>query len=302
MTDTAAVPAPVPGPTPDPTPAVPTPAADPAPGGGTAGDPPADKVIWPENWQSGLAGGDEKVAEEMGRYAEPGLIGPALVEAKNKIRSMDVRTPFPDEGSDKDKNKWRKDNGIPKEAAGYFDKLPDGLVIAEEDKQGMDNFAEAMHAVHAPPVITHAGFGAWYKHVDTVLADRAERDKKNERDHGDQHDENYGRDSRGTANRLSDLYNGAGEGVMDAVLDARMANDMKVRDFFGFTKFMAETLYKANPLVTVPGLGGGDPVAALDDEITAIEKDIKNDNRAYRADKVKQARYLTLLEARDKRK
>ncbi|KKL81814.1 hypothetical protein LCGC14_1990980 [marine sediment metagenome] len=57
-----------------------------------------------------------------------------------------------------------------------------------------------------------------------------------------------------------------------------------------------------NPLVTVPGLGGGDPVAALDDEIAGIEKTMKTDFKAYSADKAMQARYLTLLEARDKRK
>ena len=50
--------------------------------------------------------------------------------------------------------------------------------------------------------------------------------------------------------------------------------------------------------MTVPGLGGSDPAAVLDDEIAAIEKTIQTDNRAYRADKVMQARYLTLLEAR----
>ena len=36
--------------------------------------------------------------------------------------------------------------------------------------------------------------------------------------------------------------------------------------------------------------------------IAAIETTIQTDNRAYQADKKMQARYLTLLEARDKRK
>ena len=39
-----------------------------------------------------------------------------------------------------------------------------------------------------------------------------------------------------------------------------------------------------------------------DTEIAAIEKTIQMDNAAYRADEPMQARYLTLLEARSKRK
>jgi len=57
-----------------------------------------------------------------------------------------------------------------------------------------------------------------------------------------------------------------------------------------------------NPLVTVPGLGGGDPALALNDQIAAIEKTIQHDNRTYRGDKEMQARYLELLTAREKRK
>ncbi|KKK71152.1 hypothetical protein LCGC14_2916780, partial [marine sediment metagenome] len=43
------------------------------------------------------------------------------------------------------------DNGVPAEAAGYFEKLPEGMEIGEGDKAGMEKLAEAMHAIHAPP-------------------------------------------------------------------------------------------------------------------------------------------------------
>ena len=57
-----------------------------------------------------------------------------------------------------------------------------------------------------------------------------------------------------------------------------------------------------SPLVTVPGLGAGDPALALNDEIAEIEKTIRTDNKGYRADKKMQARYLELIEARDSKK
>ena len=306
MTDAAG--APDPDPTPEPAPdtaPTPAPAPDPAPDGGTAGDggePDGGNVIWPENWQSLMAGGDKKVAEEMGRYAEPGLIGHALVEAKNKIRSMDVRTPFPDEGSTTDQNKWRKDNGIPKEAAGYLENLPDGLKIAEEDKQGMDTLAEAMHASHAPANFTHAAMGAYYKHVENILAEQAERDAKGKKDTDDALHELYGGDFRRNVNDLGAWLDSAGEGVKAKILSARAPDGMELGNDPEFLKFMIGQMRLINPLVTVPGLGGSDPAAALEDEIAAIEKTMRMDNKAYRADKAMQGRYLELLAARDKHK
>ena len=298
-------PAPASDPAPDPTS---TPVPDPAPGGGTAGDggePDGGNVIWPDKWREEIAGADDKDAKRLtrlGRFDQPGKIFDSFLEIEQTLKKADIRSPFPDEGNDKDKAKWRKSNGIPDEAAGYFEKLPDGLVIGEEDKQGMDTLAEAMHAIHAPANLAHAAMGAYYKHVENVVAERAELDVKDKKDTDDALNELYGTDFRRNINDLNAWLDAAGGEVKTKIFGSRAPDGTALGNDPDFLKWMIGQLRTINPLVTVPGLGGGDPALALDGEITEIEKIIQTDNRAYRADKVMQARYLTLLEAREKRK
>lgn len=309
MTDAAGAPDPDPTPDPAPDPAPdPTPAPDPAPVGGTSGDggePDAGNVIWPDKWREEIAGKDDKDAKRLtrlGRFDQPGRIFDSFLEIEQTLKKADIRSPFPHEGNDKDKAKWRKNNSVPDEAGGYFDKLPDGLKIAEEDKQGMDTLAEAMHTIHAPANVTHAAMGAYYKHIENILAEQAERDATGKKDTDDALHELYGGDFRRNINDLGAWLDSAGEGGKAKILGARGPDGTPLGNDPEFLKFMIGQMRSINPLVTVPGLGGSDPAAALDDEIGAIEKTMRLDNRAYQADKVMQTRYLELLTARGQRK
>ncbi len=301
MAEPAVAPEPTPDPAPAPDPA-PTPAPEPAPTVVAGGDQDGGKVIWPEDWRSQMSGGDAEVAEHLGRNAEPGLIGPALVEAKNKIRGADIRTPFPEEGTDEDKAAWRKGNAVPAEAAGYFEGLPEGIEIGEEDKAGMETLAEAMHAANAPAGAVHAAMGAYYKHVEAVMAAQAESDIASKKATDDALHELYGNEFRRNINDLGAWLGSAGDEVKANILGSRMPDGTPLGNDPGFLKFMVAQMREINPLATVPGLGGGDPAAALGDEIAAIEKVMQTDNRVYRADAKMQARYLELIQARDARK
>ena len=272
---------------------------------GDGGELEAGNVIWPEKWREEIAGADDKDAKRLtrlGRFDQPGKIFDSFLEIEQTLRKADIRSPFPEEGNDKDKAKWRKGNGVPDEAAGYFEKLPDGLVIGEEDKQGMDTLAEAMHAKHAPAEMAHVAMGAYYKHVENLLAERAAEDVKEKKDTDDALHELYGVDFRRNINDLNAWLDSAGEDVKAKIFGARMPNGTPVGNDPDVLKWLIGQMRTINPLVTVPGLGGGDPALALNDEIAAIEKVIQTDNRAYRADKVMQARYLELIAARDSKK
>lgn len=271
-------------------------------GATTGGEADGGNVVWPDKWRELMSGGDEKVAEELGRYAEPGLIGSALVEAKSKIRAGLEPAPFPEDGDDKAKAAWRKFNSIPAEATGYLDKLPEGLVVEEQDKAGMEVLTEAMHAKNAPSDVVHAAMGAYYQHIENVLAERSERDAASKTAAEDHLNGLYGSEFRRNINDLDAWLGSAPDGLKDKILGARSPDDMPLGNDPQYLEWMIGQMRAINPLVTVPGLGGGDPALALDDEIAAIEKVMKDDNRAYQGDKPMQARYLTLLDARGKRK
>ncbi len=272
---------------------------------GDGGEPDATNAIWPEKWREEIAGADDTDAKRLnrlGRFDQPGKIFDSFLEIEQTLKKADIRSPFPDEGDDKDKAKWRKANGVPKEAAGYYEKLPDGVTIREEDKQAMETLAEAMHASHAPTSHTHAAVGAYYKHIESILAQRAKDDAQEKKDTDDALNELYGTDFRRNINDLNAWLDAAGGEVKAKIFGSRAPDGTALGNDPEFLKWMIGQMRTINPLVTVPGLGGGDPVAALDDEIAAIEKTIQKDNATYRADKAMQARYLELIAARDKRK
>lgn len=263
------------------------------------------KVIWPEKWREQIAGADDKDAKRLnrlGRFDQPGKIFDSFLEIEAKFKAADIRESFPDEASDKDKAKWRKNNNVPAEAAGYFDKLPDGLVIDEQDKQGMDTLAKAMHAAHAPAGFTHAAMAAYYEHVENIVAERAESDVQGKKETDDSLHELYGADFRRNINDLNAWLDAAGGEVKAKVFGSRTPDGTPLGNDPEVLKWFIGQMRAINPLVTVPGLGGSDPAAALDDEIAKIEKTMSTDFKAYSADKPKQARLLTLYAARDKRK
>ena len=138
--------------------------------------------------------------------------------------------------------------------------------------------------------------------AEIMLAQRAEDDVKSKKDTDDALHELYGVDFRRNINDLNAWIGTAGEEVKAKIFSARMPDGTPLGNDPDFLKWMIGQMRAINPLVTVPGLGEGDPLAALDDEIAAIENTIQNDNKGYQKDKKMQARYLELLSARNKRK
>ncbi len=282
-----------------------TPAPDAAPNPDAAPDAPSTddgKVIWPEKWRESVAGDDAKKLTRLGRFDHPGTMFDSYLELEQKFATAEFRTPFPEEGSDAEKAVWRGSNDVPAEAAGYMSGLPDGMTVGEEDKAGMDTLTEAMHAANAPVGATHAAMGAYYKHVENVMAERAEMDDLAQKNSTDALNELYGSDYRRNINDLNAWLDSAGEEVKTNLMGARTPDGTPLASDPGFIKWMVGQMRDINPIVTIPGLGGGDPAAAVDDEIAAIEKTMTTDFKTYSADAAMQSRYQTLLVAREKRK
>ena len=271
-------------------------AAAAAAGDGAAGD----NIVWPENWRDKLSGGDAKVAEELGRYAEPGLIGKALIEAKNKIRSNTAATPLAQDATPEQVTAWREANGIPAEAKGYLEKLPEGIKIEEGDREGMEAMAESMHKVNAPPAVVQAAVAAYYGHIDNALAQRATMDKEDKQKAEESLRETYGAEYIRNTNDMKTWLKAAGGGIEQKVMEARTPEGTPLAADPEYMAWMINNMRALDPLVTVPGLGAGDPAAQIDSEIATIEKVMSDDFKKYQADAPMQARYLTLIQARDK--
>ncbi len=119
------------------------------------------KGSWPENWRELIAGDDKKELQYLQRFSAPADYHKSGVEARKKISAGEFAKPLAKDAKPEEVQAWRQANGIPEKPEGYFEKLPNGLVIGEDDKELFASFATDMHALHAPPAMIHKAV-EWY--------------------------------------------------------------------------------------------------------------------------------------------
>lgn len=114
-----------------------------------------------KNWRDDFAGDDDKFKSTLERFSTPAEMGTAYREAQGLIRSGSAKAPPAEGATDEDIAAFRAANGIPAEASGYMDNLPDGLVIGEADREIMGDFMGVLHGMNVDPKVGHAVID-WY--------------------------------------------------------------------------------------------------------------------------------------------
>lgn len=267
--------------------------------GGAAG---ASALKFDDDFRKQLAGEDEKRLNVLNRFTSFDDFAKSYFEAQDRIRSGDVLKPLPENATEDDIKAYREQQGIPEDPAAYLENLPDGLVIGDDDKPVMEEFAKALHEVHAPPAMVHAAIGFYNELVEKGEAERQEEDKRIAGEMEEALREEWGKDYRGNINRMNALLESSfGAEQMEQFRSARspdgtplLSQEAIVKGLLG----IARTVNPAGHLVD----SSGDPDQSINDEIAKIEKLMKEDRKAYNADKKLQDRYLSLLEAQSQRK
>jgi hypothetical protein len=264
-------------------------------------------VAWPADWREKLAGGDEKKLATLKRYTSLETWNAAAFAARAKISSGDFKQTLPDDASPEEIAAYRKDHGIPETPEGYFEKLPDGLVIGEDDKAVMSDFLADMHAGNERPETVGRAIAWYYKRYEAQLAETQKADDANWATAEEELRAEWGPDFRGNRNALIGFLDTlpGGQQTRDAIMGARMADGRKVGASVDVLKGLAQWALEINPGSTVAPGSGISSGKAIGDEIASIEKLMADGKSEYwtgpGADKM-QARYRDLLDARDKQK
>jgi hypothetical protein len=273
--------------------------------GGEGGDPGAGgKGAWPDDWRQNIAGDDEKALNQLSRYASP-------VDIWNKARALEQRVssgelksaePFPENGTDEEKTRWRTENNVPAEAK-YELSLPEGFVIGEADQPVVDGFMEFAHAKNLPtPVVNDVV--SWYFNNQEALAEaRSEQDLAIQEASTDELRGEWGDGYRTNINRINGLMDTAPQEVKEAMLSARLADGTPLASSAGVLRFLNQLAHEINPATTIVPGQGQDQMNNLADEIAEIETLMGNRQSEYykgpKAEKLQQ-RYRDLVSARDK--
>lgn len=257
------------------------------------------------DWRKEIAGENAEHLKTLERFASPKAMFESYTALRAKMSSGELKEakPFPDKGTPEEQNAWRKEQGLPEKPEGYYEhlKFDDGLVIGEADKPAVDSFLKSAHASNMPPAAAKAAVAWYFEQQDVAAEARAEADKKVAQETVDKLRTEWGGDYRTNMNGIKALLSTAPAGVADKVMNTRMADGTPLMSDPDFLRFLTSQYRQINPVSTVVPAGDEAAMAkSIDDEISQIQKTMRENRPAYNKDPKMQARYRELLSARER--
>lgn len=268
-----------------------------------------DAPYWPDDWRNNMAGDDAKTLKRMERFNSPNDMYKSYIAMEQKQSSGEMKAALPEKPTDEELKTYRADNGIPEEAKGYFEDMPDGLVVGEDDKELFQSVADTFHGLNAPPEVMHALVG-WYDKFQQDAAETLhESDQTYHKNSEDALRSEWGNEYRSNINMLNAFMESsfsAGDG--DTLLQARLPDGSIVGDNPEMVKALAATARLVNPAATLVPNAGADAGASIQDEIHSIKKLMGDKSSEYwKGPKVNgetkmAVRYRDLLNAQERMK
>src|SRR5574340_294585 len=281
----------------------PAPAPAAAPAAGEAADP--AKPPQGEDWaaiRAKIAGEDEKLAKRLARYSSVESVVDALVAAQNRIASGDLKSTLPENPTPEQLKDWRAENGIPEAPEGYEVKLPDGVVLGEEDKPFVDSFIKQAHAANMTPGQVNAAVAWHLAEQDRMVAERHADDARITAETTATMKQEWGTEFELNRNLINGMLDTAPAGVKEQIWGARLPDGTPLSSHPDVLRWMANMAREVNPVATVVA-PNSNAMQAIESERANIEKLMGDRDSTYwkgpGAEKM-QARYRELINVQQK--
>jgi hypothetical protein len=255
---------------------------------------------WPDQWRAKIAGEDPKEIARLERFKEPADIYKSYRQLENKLATGALKstTPFPDKGTADDQSAWRKEHGIPESADKYELKLPDGVVIGEEDRPIIDSFLKDAHAGNMTPEVVNQGLSWYYKNQIAAAEARTTLDKHVAKENNEKLRQDWGSDYQSNLQYINDILGDAGDDLRNSILNSRSPDGNPLASNPEFLNFLVRKAREINPIPTMVGQGATS--TSVDNEIQTIKAEMAQKNSDYWKNSQKQKRYQDLIQARDR--
>jgi len=277
-----------------------------AEGGGEPDKPVQAPAQFPENWREIMAGGDAKELARLKRFNSPNNVWKMVRGIEAKMSSGELLRAKP-EGDPSDPavkqalEEWRGQIGIPEKPEGYLEKLPNGLVIGDDDKPLVESFLADMHSADAPPPYVHKALEWYYANQEKMVEERSNADKANRAQVEDELRSEWGSEYRAHLNNIHALFGQHGsKELLNEFFAARMADGRPLGDHPGVLKFLAAVANELNPHGTITPVEGQTPSETIDSELANIQKLMADNRSEYWTNPGMQQRYRELLDVKDR--
>lgn len=237
----------------------------------------------------------------LDRYASPEAAMHALIAAQNKISSGELKPVLSKDAKPEEITEYRKTMGIP-ETPDKYD-LGSDLQLDDDDKSTAAELLKAAHATNQTPDQVKATLKAIKTLQQSSSEARFESDKQLIQQGEDTLRAEWGPEYRRNINLIHGLLDGAASPeIKDAFFKSRLPDGKPIGSSPEMLKLLVSLALVQNPTgVVVPG-SEANPQKGVADEITAIEKTMRENRGAYNKDEKMQERYRQLLDAREKMK
>lgn len=265
------------------------------------GDPPEPfKLPDDFDWRGQFIGDDEKLLKVAGRYQSVKAMAEANEKMRVKLSSGKVIEPLGEDSTDDEKASYRKAMDIPDAPADYLAKLPEGLVVGDDDKPFVDVFLAKMHAANAPQATTNAALDSYYEIVEEQQAAILEQTAVAKKACEDALREEWATpgEYRRNDNVLQNYVASLPEAVRDAFDKGTGSDGIPLGYNPAIRQWLVSRALEENPLATIVPGAGTNQASAVADELASIKA--KMGTSAYINDEKMQARYRELLDAQSK--
>lgn len=237
---------------------------------------------WPEDWRTNMAGDDEKTQKRLDRFGSPNDMYKSYTAMESKMSAGEVYEPLGDDPTEDQLAEWRKTNGVPESIDGYFENMPDGLVIGEDDKSLFESVADKLHGLNVKPEVMHTLVGWYDKLQEDAAATQHETDQGYQKNAEDALRNEWGVEYRQNINAVDSFLQGSfADGVGEKLLGARLSDGSLLADNSDVIKAFASISRELNPAATLVPATGASAGLSISDEIASIKKQMGNPNSEY---------------------
>lgn len=251
---------------------------------------------------AGLGNDAEKASKFLGRFNDKNAFIKSVLEAQSKLGERDVHRPLAKDAKPEEVAAWRQAHGIPNEPKGYFEKLPDGLVIGKEDQPFMDAYAKTFLENNVPPATAHALIQQYYAGEQAMKVEEAKVDRADQVKATEELRTLWGNDYKVNMSILDNFLEGLGPDVNAAFRDATLGDGTRLFNNSKAVQFLADAARKLNPAAHLIPAGGEGNMKSIDTEIAGWEKKMGDKNSDYWKGpqaEANQKRYRELVGARE---
>lgn len=225
-------------------------------------------TAWRDDWRQAIAGQDQKELARLQRFTDVPQIYKSFRDLENKQATQKFTPTITKDSTPEEVTAYRKAIGVPDKAEGYFEKLPDGMVIGDEDKGAMNLFANRLHELNTPPEVFNKVMETAFELIEMNQQEAVQAQMEIKAASRQKLYETWGpAEYKINVNAVANVLSSMPETLRNRFEGAQLADGTLMFNDVEAMQWWAQHVRENNPALGVMPAGTGDVVASIQKEL-----------------------------------